>query len=123
MGFMSVDEQMKILMRGVVDLVSEEELRQKLERSVKTGRPLRVKLGIDPTGKDLTLGHTVPLRKMRDFVECGHQGVLIIGDYTAMVGDPTGRNEARPQLTHEQTTANAQRYLEQAARVLDTSRL
>ncbi|BAD40107.1 tyrosine--tRNA ligase [Symbiobacterium thermophilum] len=123
MAFMSVDEQMKILMRGVVDLVSEEELRQKLERSVKTGRPLRVKLGIDPTGKDLTLGHTVPLRKLRDFVECGHQGVLIIGDYTAMVGDPTGRNEARPQLTHAETTANAQRYLEQAARVLDVSKL
>ncbi|MEW8979324.1 MAG: tyrosine--tRNA ligase [Symbiobacterium sp.] len=123
MGFMSVDEQLKILMRGVVDIVTEEELRQKLERSVKTGRPLRVKLGIDPTGKDLTLGHTVPLRKLRDFVECGHQGVLIIGDYTAMIGDPTGRNEARPQLTHEQTTRNAQRYLEQAARVLDVSKL
>jgi len=123
MGFMSVDEQLKTLMRGVVDVVTEEELRQKLERSVKTGRPLRVKLGIDPTGKDLTLGHTVPLRKLRDFVECGHHGVLIIGDYTAMVGDPTGRNEARPQLTHEQTTANARRYLEQAARVLDVSKL
>lgn len=123
MGFKSVDEQMQILMRGVTDIVSAEELRQKLERSVKTGVPLRVKLGIDPTGKDLTLGHTVPLRKMRQFMDLGHHCVLIIGDYTATIGDPTGRNEARPQLTHEQTTANAQRYLEQAARVLDVSRL
>ncbi len=123
MGFLSVDEQMQILMRGTVDIVSAEELRQKLEESRKTGRPLRVKLGIDPTGRDLTLGHTIPLRKMKQFMELGHQGVLIIGDYTAMIGDPTGRNEARPQLTHEQTTDNAQRFLEQAARVLDVSRL
>jgi len=122
-SFLSVDEQMRILMRGVVDIVSQEELRAKLDRAVKTGKPLRVKLGIDPTGKDLTLGHTVPLRKMKQFMELGHHCILIIGDYTAMIGDPTGRNEARPQLTHEQTTANAQRYLEQAARVLDVSRL
>jgi len=123
MGFLSVDEQMKILMRGVADIVSADELRKKLERSIATGTPLRVKLGIDPTGADLTLGHTVPLRKMKQFMELGHQCVLIIGDYTAMIGDPTGRNEARPQLTHEDTTRNAERYLEQAARVLDTSRL
>jgi len=123
MGFLPVDEQLQILMRGVVDIVSEEELRQKLERSRATGRPLRVKLGIDPTGKDLTLGHTVPLRKMKQFMELGHQAVLIIGDYTATIGDPTGRNEARPQLTHEQTRANAARYLEQAARVLDVTKL
>ncbi|HYG60485.1 MAG TPA: tyrosine--tRNA ligase, partial [Symbiobacteriaceae bacterium] len=93
------------------------------EKSIATGKPLRVKLGIDPTGKDLTLGHTVPLRKMREFMELGHHCILIIGDYTAMIGDPTDRSEARPQLTHEQTTANAARYLEQAARVLDVSRL
>lgn len=123
MGFVSVDEQMQILMRGVVDIVSEEDLRRKLATSVKTGKPLRVKLGIDPTGKDLTLGHTVPLRKMKQFMDLGHHCILIIGDYTAMIGDPTGRNEARPQLTHDQTTENAARYLEQAARVLDVSRL
>jgi len=123
MAFLPVDEQLKILMRGVVDIVTQEELRQKLERSRATGRPLRVKLGIDPTGKDLTLGHTVPLRKMKQFMELGHQAVLIIGDYTATIGDPTGRNEARPQLSHEQTRANAARYLEQAARVLDVSKL
>ncbi|HWI60233.1 MAG TPA: tyrosine--tRNA ligase [Symbiobacteriaceae bacterium] len=123
MGFKSVEEQMQILMRGVVDIVSADELRKKLEKSVATGKPLRVKLGIDPTGKDLTLGHTVPLRKMRQFMELGHHCILIIGDYTAMVGDPTGRNEARPALTHEETTANAARYLAQAARVLDVSQL
>jgi tyrosyl-tRNA synthetase len=123
MANLSVEEQLKILMHGTADVVSEAELRAKLEKSAKTGKPLRVKLGIDPTGKDLTLGHTVPLRKLKQFIELGHQGVLIIGDYTAMIGDPTGRNEARPQLTHEQTTENAKRYLEQAARVLDISKL
>lgn len=123
MANLSVEEQLKILMRGAADVVSEAELKAKLEKSVKTGKPLRVKLGIDPTGRDLTLGHTVPLRKMKQFMELGHQGVLIIGDYTATIGDPTGRNDARPQLTHEQTTANAQRFLEQAARVLDVSKL
>jgi tyrosyl-tRNA synthetase len=122
-AFLPVEEQMQILMRGVADIVSADELRAKLEMSYKTGKPLRVKLGIDPTGKDLTLGHTVPLRKMKQFMELGHQGVLVIGDYTAMIGDPTGRNEARPQLTHEQTTENAARYLEQAARVLEVSKL
>ncbi len=123
MGFPSVEQQMEILMRGVADIVSEEELRSKLEKSVKTGRPLRVKLGIDPTGKDLTLGHTIPLRKMKQFMELGHHCILIIGDYTATIGDPTGRNEARPQLTQEQTRENARRYLDQAARVLDVSKL
>lgn len=123
MAFAPVEEQMRYLMRGVVDIVTEEELRKKLEKSRATGAPLRIKLGIDPTGKDLTLGHTVPLRKMRDFMELGHQGVLIIGDYTATIGDPTGRNEARPHLTHEQTTENAERFIEQAARVLDVSKL
>jgi tyrosyl-tRNA synthetase len=123
MGFLNVDEQLKVLMRGVVDLVSEEELRQKLQRSVRSGKPLRVKLGIDPTGKDLTLGHTIPLRKLQQFVDLGHHVILIIGDYTAMIGDPTDRNEARPQLTHEQTKANAARYLDQARRALDIDRI
>jgi tyrosyl-tRNA synthetase len=121
--FRSVEEQMEILMRGVVDIVSQDELRKKLAKSAATGKPLRVKLGIDPTGADLTLGHTVPLRKMKQFMELGHHCILIIGDYTAMVGDPTDRSEARPQLTHEQTTTNAARYLEQAGRVLDVSKL
>lgn len=117
MGFPSVAEQMQVLMRGVADLVTADELRQKLERSYRTGRPLRVKLGIDPTGSELTLGHTVPLRKLIDFQRLGHTAILLIGDYTAMVGDPTGKNEARPQLTHEQTLANAETFLAQAAKV------
>ncbi|MCL5677521.1 MAG: tyrosine--tRNA ligase [Firmicutes bacterium] len=120
---LSVKEQMDTLMRGVADVVSAEELEAKLRRSAKTGKPLRVKLGIDPTGFDLTLGHTVPLRKLKAFQSLGHQVVLIIGDYTAQVGDPTGRNEARPQLTHEQTLAHARHYVEQAARVIDIGRL
>jgi len=121
--FLSVDEQMQLLMRNVADLVSADELRRKLAKSKATGTPLRVKLGIDATARDLTLGHSVPLRMMRQFMDLGHQGVLIIGDYTAMIGDPTGRNEARPHLTHEQTKANSAYFLDQAARVLDVSRL
>lgn len=116
MGFLPVEEQMKVIMRGVTDVVSEEELRRKLAESLKTGRPLRVKLGIDPTGKDLTLGHTIPLRKLKAFQELGHTAILLIGDYTAMVGDPTDRNEARPQLTHEQTLANAATFVDQAVK-------
>lgn len=119
----SVTEQLDVLMRGVVDVVSVEELEAKLTRSVKTGKPLRVKLGIDPTGFDLTLGHTVPLRKLKAFQSLGHQVVLIIGDYTAQIGDPTGRNEARPRLTHEETLAHGRHYVEQAAKVIDVSRL
>ena len=118
-----VKEQTELLMRGVADLVTAGELEAKLRRSLTTGKPLRVKLGIDPTGFDLTLGHTVPLRKLKVFQDLGHQVVLIIGDYTAQIGDPTGRNEARPQLTHEQTLAYAKRYVDQAARVLDMSRV
>jgi tyrosyl-tRNA synthetase len=121
--FLSVDEQMRLLIRNAVDLVSADELRRKLEKSKATGAPLRVKLGIDATGSELTVGHSVPLRMMRQFMELGHQGVFIIGDYTAMIGDPTGRNEARPQLTHEQTKANAAYFFDQAARVLDVSKL
>lgn len=118
-----VEEQLEILMRGVAEVYSRDELAEKLAHSVKTGRPLRVKLGIDPTGSDLTLGHSVPLRKLRAFQELGHQVVLIIGDYTAQIGDPSGRNEARPQLTHEQTLANAKYYTEQAAKVLDMNKV
>jgi len=121
--FPPVKEQMEYLLRGVAEVVSVEELERKLTESYRTGRPLRVKLGIDPTARELTLGHTVPLRKLKAFQELGHQAVLIIGDYTAMVGDPTGRNEARPQLSHEETRANAATYVEQAAKVgLDISR-
>ena len=100
-----VAEQLALIHRGAEQITPEAELVQKLERSVKTGQPLRVKYGIDPTGIDVHLGHTVPLRKMRQFQELGHQAVLIIGDYTALVGDPSGRDETRARLTQEQVGA------------------
>src|SRR5262249_13365311 len=97
-------------------------MRKKLERSVRTGKPLRVKYGIDPTGIDVHLGHTVPLRKLRLFQELGHQAVLIIGNYTALVGDPSGRDQTRARLTQEQVEANAQDYLKQVSKVIDINR-
>src|SRR4051794_36296700 len=98
------------------------ELRQKLERSLKAGQPLRVKYGIDPTGIDVHLGHTVPLRKLRLFQQLGHQAVLIIGNYTALVGDPSGRDQTRSRLTPEQVEANARDYLKQVSKVIDIDR-
>lgn len=114
-----VDEQLALIRRGVEQIEPEAELRQKLERSVKTGKPLRVKYGIDPTGIDVHLGHTVPLRKLRLFQELGHQAVLIIGNYTALVGDPSGRDQTRARLTPEQVEANARDYLKQVSKVID----
>jgi tyrosyl-tRNA synthetase len=118
----SVDEQLALIRRGVEQIVPETELRQKLERSLKTNRPLRVKYGIDPTGIDVHLGHTVPLRKLRLFQELGHHAVLIIGNYTALVGDPSGRDQTRTRLTPEQVQANAQDYLKQVSKVIDISK-
>jgi tyrosyl-tRNA synthetase len=115
----SVAEQLALIRRGVEQIVPEEELRQKLERSLKTGQPLRVKYGIDPTGIDVHLGHTVPLHKLRLFQELGHKAVLIIGNYTALVGDPSGRDQTRARLTQEQVEANAQDYLKQVSKVID----
>lgn len=117
--FPPVDEQLELIQRGVEKIVPENELRQKLEKSRETGTPLRIKYGIDPTGIDMHLGHTVPLRKMRQFQEMGHQAVIIIGNYTAMVGDPSGRDDTRARLTAEQVEANAQDYLRQVAKVID----
>lgn len=109
-----VDEQIQILKRGVVDLVSEEDLRRKLA----AGQPLRVKLGADPTRPDLHLGHAVILRKMRQFQDLGHQVIMLIGDFTAMIGDPSGKSKTRPPLTLEETRANAKSYLEQCRLIL-----
>jgi tyrosyl-tRNA synthetase len=117
----TVEEQLALIRRGVEQLVPEDELRRKLQRSVKTGKPLRVKYGIDPTGFEVHLGHTVPLRKLRLFQELGHLPVLIIGDYTARVGDPSGRDESRKGLTGEQIEANARGYLTQIGRIIDVS--
>ena len=118
----TVVEQLALIRRGAEQVVPEDELRRKLERSIKTGKPLRVKYGIDPTGIDVHLGHTVPLRKLRLFQELGHQAVLIIGNYTALVGDPSGRDQTRARLTQEQVEANARDYLKQVARVIDIDR-
>jgi tyrosyl-tRNA synthetase len=120
---MDPQAQLDALKRGVVSVTTEAELKAKLERSVKTGNPLRVKLGVDPTAPDIHLGHTVVLRKLRQFQDLGHQAVLIIGDYTARVGDPTGREKTRPALSPEAIEGNAKTYLDQAGRVLDVSRL
>jgi tyrosyl-tRNA synthetase len=117
----SVDEQLALIRRGADQIVPEDEFCKKLERSVKTGRPLRVKYGIDPTGIDVHLGHTVPLRKLKLFQELGHQAVLIIGNYTALVGDPSGRDQTRASLTQEQVESNAEDYLRQVSKVIDIS--
>jgi tyrosyl-tRNA synthetase len=112
-------EQLKDFLRGTVNVHSEEELLKKIEK----GAPLRVKLGVDPTAPDIHLGHTVVLRKLRQFQDHGHQAVLIIGDFTALVGDPTGKKKTRPQLTPQEVEANAKTYIDQVGKVLDTNRL
>src|SRR6266581_4285006 len=117
--FKPVAEQLEYLKKGVFEIIREEELRAKLERSAKTGKALRVKLGVDPTAPDIHLGHTVVIRKLKHFQEMGHTAIFLIGDFTAMVGDPTGQSETRPPLTREQVSANAQTYLDQVYKVLD----
>src|SRR5437868_3989664 len=119
---MTVDEQLRVITRGAAHVEKLDELRKKLERSHATGKPLRIKYGIDPTGFDVHLGHTVPLRKLRQFQELGHTAVLIIGTATAAVGDPSGRDASRQGLTTEQIDKNAQTYLTQIARVIDITR-
>jgi tyrosyl-tRNA synthetase len=114
-----VEEQLRILRRGVEQIVPEAEFRRKLQNALETGRPLRVKYGIDPTGISVHLGHTVPLRKLRQFQELGHQAVVIIGNYTALVGDPSGRDETRARLTEEQVAANARDYLQQVGKIVE----
>lgn len=118
--FPSVNEQMDIIKQSTVDLLPEDELVQKLERSIKEKKQLTIKLGADPSRPDLHIGHAVVLNKMRQFQDLGHKAVLIIGDFTAMIGDPTGKSKTRPQLTLEDTRQNGQSYLDQAGLVLDT---
>src|SRR3954469_11230018 len=114
-----VAEQLQILRRGVEAVVPEEEFHKKLETSVREGQPLRVKYGIDPTGINVHLGHTAPLRKLRQFQDLGHTAVIIIGNYTALVGDPSGRDETRAKLTKGQVDENAKDYLHQVGRIID----
>lgn len=117
----SISEQIELLKRGTVEIFTEAELAQKLTEAAKTSRQLRIKLGLDPTSPDIHLGHTVVLRKMRQFQDLGHKAVLIIGDYTARIGDPTGQNSTRPILSPEQIKENAKTYFEQAGKILATS--
>jgi tyrosyl-tRNA synthetase len=117
-----IAEQLGLLKRGTIEIFTEAELSEKLGDSAKTGRQLRIKLGLDPTSPDIHLGHTVVLRKMRQFQDLGHKAVLIIGDYTARIGDPTGQNTIRPMLSPEQIETNAKTYFEQAGKILDTSK-
>ena len=123
MQFPPVDEQLAVIRRGVVDLVDEQDLKTRLEKSRASGTPLRVKFGIDPSSPDIHLGHTVPLRKLRDFQRLGHTVIVLWGTATAMVGDPTGRNKTRPALTREQVEANKQTYRAQIGAVLDVDQL
>ncbi len=116
-----VDEQIRVLSRGCEHIYSEDELRKRIERAIETGQPMRAKLGMDPTAPDLTLGHTVVLGKLRDFQDMGHKAVLIIGDYTARIGDPTGKSKTRPVLSEADVDANAKTYLDQAGKVIDLS--
>ncbi len=115
----NLNEQMDIIRRGTSEIIPEDELAKKIEKSIKTNTPLKIKFGCDPTRPDLHLGHSVVLRKLAQFQELGHHAILIIGDFTGMIGDPSGRNATRPPLTLEETKANAQSYLEQAVKILD----
>src|SRR5206468_11583571 len=118
----AVQEALAVVKRGAEELLIESEFAQKLARSERSGQPLRVKLGLDPTAPDLHLGHTVVLNKLRQLQDLGHQVIFLIGDFTSMIGDPSGRNTTRPPLTREQIEANASTYYSQASLVLDPVR-
>ena len=122
MIFKPVDEQLAYLKKGTAEIIPEAELRASLEKSLKSGIPLRVYLGVDPTAPDLHLGHTVVLRKLKHFQDLGHTAVFLIGDFSAMIGDPTGVSETRPPLTREQVDANAKTYLAQVFKILDPAK-
>lgn len=115
----SVEQQLELIERGIVDLISRDELEAKLKRSLETGKPLKIKAGFDPTAPDLHLGHTVLLQKLRHFQQLGHQICFLIGDFTGLIGDPTGKSETRPRLTPEDVQRNAETYKEQVFRILD----
>lgn len=119
--FRDVDEQLDILLRGTVDSVTKEELIKKLKRSQQENKPLRVKLGLDPTAPDIHIGNAIPIHKLRAFQSLGHTAILIIGDYTATVGDPSGVNKTRPMITYEKVLENAKTYLSQVGKILDLS--
>jgi tyrosyl-tRNA synthetase len=119
---MTIDEQLDFLRKGTVEIVPEPELRTKLEKSARTGKPLRVKLGADPTAPDIHLGHTVVIRKLRAFQELGHTVIFLIGDFTGLIGDPSGKSTTRPQLTREEIAQNAETYKSQIFKLLDPAK-
>src|SRR6266536_3005975 len=121
-NFPPVDEQLAYIKKGSAEIVKESELRAKLERSLATGKPLRVKAGFDPTAPDLHLGHTVLLRKLKHFQDLGHTVIFLIGDFTGMIGDPTGRSVTRPPLSAEELMKNAKTYLGQVHKILAKSK-
>lgn len=123
MSFLPIDEQLALIRRGAEEILPEDILKKKLERSKETDTPLIIKLGCDPSRPDLHIGHGVVLRKLRHFQDLGHKAVLVIGDFTAMIGDPSGRNKTRPQLTLEEARSNAESYVEQAKVILDIDKL
>ena len=123
MSFIPVDKQFDQIKRGCEEIIPENQLLDKLKRSYDSNTPLRVKLGCDPSRPDLHVGHGVVLRKLRHFQDLGHQSILVIGDFTAMIGDPSGRNKTRPQLTLEETKVNAESYINQAGQILDLEKL
>jgi len=120
---MTIDDQLSIIKRGVVEIISEEELKKKLEQSIQSKIPLKIKAGFDPTAPDLHLGHTVLLRKLRQFQDLGHEVYFLIGDFTGQIGDPTGRSEVRKQLAKEDVAKNAETYKAQVSKILDISKL
>src|SRR5687768_7228804 len=119
---MRIDDQIGQLLRGTAGVIPQDGLKQKLEKSATTGKPLKIKLGLDPTAPDIHLGFAVVLRKLRQFQDLGHQVILIIGDFTALIGDPSGRSATRPMLTSEQIQENAATYVEQLSIILDRER-
>ena len=123
MGFLPVDDQLELISRGTEEVIPLKDLRKKLERSIDENKPLIVKLGCDPSRPDLHIGHAVVLQKLRDFQDLGHQAILVIGDFTAMIGDPSERNKTRPQLTIDEAKVNAKSYIEQSKAVLDVKSL
>jgi len=122
MHFPPVKEQLDIIVNNTVEVISTDELERKLQKSIKTGKPLKIKLGADPSRPDLHLGHSVVLRKLREFQDLGHKAILIIGDFTAMIGDPSGKSKTRPQLSAKEAKENGESYFEQASKILDRKR-
>ena len=123
MSFPTLEDQWSLISRGVEEIIPEDELKKKISKSSENNKPLKIKLGCDQSRPDLHIGHSVVLRKLSHFQQLGHKAILVIGDFTAMIGDPSGRNKTRPQLTIEETKANAETYIDQAAKILDIEKL